>query len=50
MLMIDYCLDISNKELADIKKDAMKDPGYFREFVQSFNEQIEDLFQEQNGK
>lgn len=46
MLMIDRYLDISDKELADIKKDAMKDPEYFREFVKSFNEQIEGLLQE----
>lgn len=46
MLMIDHYLEISDKELADIKKDAMKDPEYFREFVKSFNEQIEGLLQE----
>lgn len=46
MLMIDHYLEISDKELADIKKDAMKDPEYFREFVESFNEQIEGLLQE----
>lgn len=46
MLMIDHYLDISDKELADIKKDAMNDPEYFREFVESFNEQIEGLLQE----
>lgn len=45
MLMIDHYLDISGKELADIKKDAMNDPEYFREFVESFNEQIEGLLQ-----
>ena len=46
MLMIDHYLEISDKELANIKKDAMKDPEYFREFVESFNEQIEGLLQE----
>ncbi|MBD8958484.1 MAG: hypothetical protein EGQ83_08505 [Holdemanella biformis] len=46
MLMIDHYLEISDKELADIKKDAMKDPEYLREFVESFNEQIEGLLQE----
>lgn len=46
MLLIDHYLDISDKELADIKKDAMNDPEYFREFVESFNEQIEGLLQE----
>ena len=46
MLMIDHYLEISDKELADIKKDAMKDSEYFREFDQSFNEQIEYLLQE----
>ena len=46
MLMIDHYLEISDKELADIKKDAMNDPEYFREFVESFNEQIEGLLQE----
>lgn len=46
MLMIDHYLDISDKELADIKKDAMNDPEYFREFVESFNEQIEGLLQD----
>lgn len=46
MLMIDHYLEISDKELADIKKDAMNDSEYFREFVESFNEQIEGLLQE----
>lgn len=46
MLMIDHYLEISDKELANIKKDAMKDAEYFREFVESFNEQIEGLLQE----
>lgn len=44
--MIDHYLEISDKELADIKKDAMKDTEYFRKFVESFNEQIEGLLQE----
>lgn len=46
MLMIDHYLEISDKELADIKEDAMNNPEYFREFVKSFNEQIEGLLQE----
>ena len=44
--MIDHYLDISDKEQADIKKDAMEDSEYSRKFIESLNEQIEGLLQE----